>query len=345
MKNKIKTYLFNKHNVAFKHINNTHLNKATMLHFDSHPDLMTLEGVYPSDKTKLYDQTNIASWITPLVYEKKISTVILVLPPWGGTISPGVYNLVLGLDENGILTVKGNNLPNYFKDTVNYNKPLKQSIKWKLIVLQYDKNYKLNEKVIINELNKSNEWILDIDEDFFSCINPYRKTIVDNFGIENWKIYKNIGKPEWHKYLHIFQNFLHNFDSFDQNIAIIQNIIPSLAKDANITQKKTISIIEKFLHFIKNIDKDIVDVINIRRLLSYVRYGPLPHYINKLKGVIQSGKAMNRLLRKINSNPKIITIARSLDAGFTPKSQWNEIETTVLSLLQKIYKIDIWKTR
>ena len=50
----IDTFIFNKHNVAFKHIYNKNLNKATMLHFDSHPDLTTVESVYPKNKKKIY---------------------------------------------------------------------------------------------------------------------------------------------------------------------------------------------------------------------------------------------------------------------------------------------------
>ena len=62
----------------------------TLLHFDSHPDLMApldmkAESVY--NKGILFDVVSIADWILPAVYVGHIKKVIWVKPPWSEQIS------------------------------------------------------------------------------------------------------------------------------------------------------------------------------------------------------------------------------------------------------------------
>ena len=62
----------------------------TLLHFDSHPDLMApldmeAENVY--DKEILFDVVSIADWILPAVYVGHIKKVIWIKPFWSEQIS------------------------------------------------------------------------------------------------------------------------------------------------------------------------------------------------------------------------------------------------------------------
>jgi hypothetical protein len=62
----------------------------TLLHFDSHPDLMApldmkAENVY--DTEILFDVVSIADWILPAVYVGHIKKIIWIKPPWSEQIS------------------------------------------------------------------------------------------------------------------------------------------------------------------------------------------------------------------------------------------------------------------
>ena len=63
---------------------------TTLLHFDSHPDLMApldmkAESVY--NKEILFDVVSIADWILPAVYVGHIRKVIWIKPSWSEQIS------------------------------------------------------------------------------------------------------------------------------------------------------------------------------------------------------------------------------------------------------------------
>ena len=71
----------------------------TMLHFDSHPDLMApldmkAESVF--DKEVLFDVISIADWILPAVYAGHIKKVIWIKAPWSQQISDKILCFNVG---------------------------------------------------------------------------------------------------------------------------------------------------------------------------------------------------------------------------------------------------------
>ena len=71
----------------------------TMLHFDSHPDLMApldmkAESVF--DKEVLFDVVSIADWILPAVYAGHIKKVIWIKAPWSQQISDKILCFNVG---------------------------------------------------------------------------------------------------------------------------------------------------------------------------------------------------------------------------------------------------------
>lgn len=72
---------------------------VTLLHFDSHPDLMApltmlAESVF--DKELLFDVVSIADWILPAVYVGHIKKVIWIKPPWSEQISDKTLMFYVG---------------------------------------------------------------------------------------------------------------------------------------------------------------------------------------------------------------------------------------------------------
>ena len=71
----------------------------TLLHFDSHPDLMApldmkAESVF--DKEVLFDVVSIADWILPAVYAGHIKKVIWIKAPWSQQISDKILCFNVG---------------------------------------------------------------------------------------------------------------------------------------------------------------------------------------------------------------------------------------------------------
>ena len=77
----------------------------SMLHFDSHPDLLEPDvELAESDffcKDKLYNSLDIATWITPLIYEGHIGAIVWVKPPWSHQIEESAEwrELAVGYDK------------------------------------------------------------------------------------------------------------------------------------------------------------------------------------------------------------------------------------------------------
>lgn len=75
------------------------LDGLTMVHFDSHPDMlipvdMPAETVF--NKEELFDSLSIENWILPAVYAGHINHVVWVKPPWCGQIQDRTSSFYVG---------------------------------------------------------------------------------------------------------------------------------------------------------------------------------------------------------------------------------------------------------
>lgn len=71
----------------------------TLLHFDSHPDLMApldLQAESVFHKELLFDVVSIADWILPAVYAGHIKKIIWIKPPWSRQISDKILCFNVG---------------------------------------------------------------------------------------------------------------------------------------------------------------------------------------------------------------------------------------------------------
>jgi len=177
--------------------------KFKFMHFDSHPDL----GCFPEEEAelldecyngapsikKLYATTDIATWIIPMVLMGHCDTVVWACGNWCTQFNPGKWPLLAGKDKkDGKLKIacKGNKkwaCLEYWKsgDCVCKEEDLEYSREWTLQVVRYNKEGKLPAKqynALCDEFGDGSPWVLDIDEDFFSCNNPYRDEFWDLFG-------------------------------------------------------------------------------------------------------------------------------------------------------------------
>jgi len=178
--------------------------KFKFLHFDSHPDLgcineeeqELIDQCYTGNPSirKLYKSTDIATWIIPMVIMGHTDYVVWGCAHWCDQFSSGKWTLLCGKDKSdGRMKVgsRGNKKWTCLQywasgDAVCKEENFEYYREWTLKVIKFRKNGKLPEKQrksVIDEFS-AGWWVLDVDEDFFSCNNPYRDEFSDLFGEE-----------------------------------------------------------------------------------------------------------------------------------------------------------------
>lgn len=176
-----------------------------LLHFDSHPDLGTLEfdeGWNGMDDLfnqrysirELYEQTDIATWIIPMAYMGHVDHVTWVSAWWCDQFRTGTWKLLVGKDKNdgkmkiGTPDDKRPKCLTYWlgDGAVCKKADFEFYREWTLSVVRCRKNTMALPQdqldKIVQEFGKEKKWVLDIDEDFFSCNNPYLDDFRDLFG-------------------------------------------------------------------------------------------------------------------------------------------------------------------
>ena len=74
---------------------NLPLEHNTLIHFDSHPDLLLPSDLSPDeayDKYQLFQKLSIENWILPGVFVGVFRTVVWVCPWWSNQIRPGEFS-------------------------------------------------------------------------------------------------------------------------------------------------------------------------------------------------------------------------------------------------------------
>lgn len=198
--------------------------------------------------------------------------MIWVAGHWCPQIEEGTYELVCGIDSKKALktaSADGDNKSNsavadYWDcdGTAADLKSLKKCKTWKLHVYKHDKAGQLPDESFdeIIEIIGQNPWVLDIDEDFFSCNNPHRDDFSACFGLRNWhllrKIYE-VGQPydENLKKVWTENQFLLSQKEFLQLVPVKQ-LLKVLKKDGVANPRKVVTDFQKVL--IDNYEEELV---------------------------------------------------------------------------------------
>lgn len=347
-----------------------------MLHYDSHPDLGNIpkESKFVKntakgkvDKKGLHKLTDIATWITPLALAGHLTDVIWVAGHWCHQIDEGSYELACGIDKkDGKLktaSADGNNEDNEavtdYWDCDGTAAPLKnlKDVKtWTLHVFKHNKKGALPDDSFyaIQEIIGDSPWVLDIDEDFFSCNNPHRDDFSACFGHQAWlmmkKIY-DIGSP-WDTELEkILQKklFLKKETTF-LKAKPTKKVIEALNDDGTdglLYMKK----FHKFLH--GQFKKEYEEGVNIEELFAlddiHVAglYSGLPHHLTRAEDIVEMGNGVEEVLNefKKHNNPVHVTLATSRADRYLPDCQASIIHAMLEQMMEAIYDKGVTVTR
>ncbi|MBX2968288.1 MAG: UPF0489 family protein [Cyclobacteriaceae bacterium] len=258
-----------------------------LLHIDEHSDmgsptlnvsLHSLNGDLNKVRDFTYKELNIASFIVPAVYDKIIRDVYWIKQRHDKVRQRGNVLYVRSAENEGkqLITGKLSVLENFEKE----KKELQESI----VPFQFYKRH-------VDGISKVSDVLLDIDLDYFSCIqDPLRNELRIEITYDEYLKYK--------------QTLYHRIKFFDFG-------------RTEVIQRKG-----KYYYCLNN--------------YQHVYISPLK--VSK-EEIISRIETLCQMLQHRQIKPQIITICRSRFSGYTPKDQWEFIETKLLERLGGTYNL------
>lgn len=310
-----------------------------IVHFDSHPDCclprdMKAETVF--DRSLLLESLSIENWLMPLSYAGCLSTIVWVHPNFAHQIPNGLHRFSVG-DFNGKICVSSS-LDYFLSDGAYQREELLNNKKLvKLYVKQIEDS--------LNEMIGDHPWILDIDLDYFSTFNPfisiYPKAntytkLKEIFHIE--KSYNSEDPESLLKYVEERNRHLDFFERIFQHMTQNGSLDKFQINDESLRDKFHLAkeLIESLCHHYSIYDID-WNLINDAGCTTDDDEFQLPHHESTDEEIKEAVKKLEVFLKGIKKNPEIITICRSTIDGYTPPSQIEMIQESVLSALRNVY--------
>ena len=326
----------------------------TLVHFDSHPDLLLPSDLSPDeayDKYLLFQKLSIENWILPGVFVGVFKTVIWVCPWWSHQIMPGEYSFEVGRNPStNRLSVTC--LESYYISEGLFapREDLVDTKEVTLIVIKLDENDEnmrgLRDQLmpVEEQIAEVGHFILDIDLDFFSTLNPFVS------------LYSEAGLYEKLKKLYSIAAIPHNLET----PAKIKLALKSNQDRVELLQK--LQSIFEFLSIEENLNmyegpgeellgpvSDIVTSVRKHYPREEVDWrmvhdagctfddSELPHHISSPSQIQTLVRMTESFLDILGSAPTIITMARSSQDDYCPPHQVEDIQSGVLNLLKIKY--------
>lgn len=326
-----------------------------ILHFDSHPD-MTIPKSMPAefvrDKVKLFDTLSIENWLMPVAYAGHINQLIWIKPYWANQINDGDYEFSIG-DHAGY--IRCDSALEYFLSEGTYQQKcnLNNQHQINLRVFTLDKKLiddKLESQTrrveFENCVDDANErFILDIDLDFFSTANPFKKILEKNV----YEAIKRLFKAEFFdanfdltateddlsaftkkrtEFLDALEGI---FQQLEQNIDVENLVIP------NILETYKIQLFNLICDVKKQYPNNEIAWTTIFNAGCTFDSNELPHHISNEQEIKQLIDVFKQFLERFLYTPSIITISRSSDDDYCPAEHVELIQQLVLDTIYNVY--------
>jgi len=340
----------------FKHIGakNLPVEQNTLIHFDSHPDMLIPEDLVPDeafDKYKLFQKLSIENWILPSVYIGLVKTIVWVCPWWCHQIQPGEYDFEIG---KNIVTNKLSVtcLESYYisEGLFTTRENLENLKDVKLIVLQLEESdesmRRFSDKIIDikQQVEEVGHYILDFDLDFFSTLNPFVS------------LYPEAGVYQKLKSLYSISPVPHNLEttakiklalkSTEERVEMLENlklIFTHLAMDGDLNMyegpgEELIGPVSDIVVSIrKHYPRCDIDWRLIHDAGCTFDDSELPHHISSNSEIQSLFRMTERILDMLDLSPTVITMSRSSCDDYCPPHQVDDIQAGLLSLLHVKY--------
>jgi len=336
----------------YKHIGsrNLPLENNTIVHFDSHPDMLIPKDLRAEDcydKRALFQKISIENWILPGAFAGIFSTIIWICPPWSDQIQPGTHDFYIGkTKDTGEIAVSC--LESYYISEGLYvpMDQLSNVRSVRLIVLRLGESISradLQEQLLTvrEQIDEVDHFILDIDLDFYSTLNPFVTLYSEaNLYAQLKQIYTFKSVPrdlEHNERVALALEFGENRKTMLQNLESIFNF---LVGEENLTtyEGPGDELVPKVSRLVDNLRKHYprldIDWRMIHDAGCTFDDSELPHHISSTQQIRNLLASTETLLDCLGKTPTIITVSRSSEDDYCPPNQVEEIQSGVVSLLQ-----------
>lgn len=313
-----------------------------MVHFDSHPDMclprqMPAKIVY--ERATLLESLSIENWIFPIMYAEHINECIWIRPHWAHQLPDGRHKFLVGESEGKINV---NSTLDYFLSDGGYKeeKFMTNCKKVTIHVSEVDES--------LNELLRDDEdqhWILDVDLDYFSTLNPFLDIYPKAGTYEKLRVIYKIDKSyntedpaSVSLYVKERNRQVDFFESIFQHMAVNGSLEKFKCEDPSMKEKFKLvqELIDCLCHHYSIYEVDWF-VVNDAGCTCDEEEFQIPHHESSEATIKEMIAKFEKFLKCLKKPPTIITIARSSLDGYTPVHQVEMIQTQVLEALRKVY--------
>jgi len=340
----------------FKHIGakNLPLEHNTLIHFDSHPDLLIPTDLTPTeafDKYQLFQKLSIENWILPGVFVGVFKTIVWVCPWWCHQIRPGEYSFEIGRNiQTNKLSVTC--LETYYisEGLFTTSDNLDNTKEVKLIVIKLDENEEnmrsLRDQLLCVEeqVAEVGHFILDFDLDFFSTLNPFVS------------LYSEAGLYQKLKDLYSINPVPHNLETFakeklalkatEDRVELLEKLkcmFDYLTIDENLSMyegpgEELVGVVSDIVMSVrKHYPREEIDWRLVHDAGCTFDDSELPHHISNPAQINTLLRMCENLLDLLDQSPTIVTMSRSSCDDYCPPHQVEDIQSGVLNLLKMKY--------
>lgn len=336
-----------------------------MLHFDSHPDMGCLPDTTPKtllanlqkgtyDGSYLHKKCDIATWVLTLIMAGHVDELVWVSGWWCNQMDPGTYDLQIGIHQNTMKVAPTHDdecteeaVGLYWQSGSSWVPASKLSNPkpWKFHVVRLQKNgrFSVQDMALMQRLFGSNPWLLDFDEDFVSCSNPFQEEFKDLFGEAYYEVLQKTYEPLEDAAAH--WNGLHSLIS---NGTYLQDK-EKYTKHPTVQKLKKNTPEHLLLQF-QALCRGLYDPPEAGKLTEADVFSAglvhvageacgLPHHISTAKEIATVLNTTQLLFAKLG-DPRIVTVATSRADKYLPDSQACHIHRLLTQILCKRYRLD-----
>lgn len=343
--NKIPLFIVENHNdileLLLPSLANSYLpfENNLIVHFDSHPDCcvsrqMPAETVF--NRRLLLESLSIENWLIPLTYAGHFNHIVWIHPPFATQIPDGNYIFSVG-EFDGKISVSS---PlDYFLSDGSYKdeKLIKNKKPVTLDVTEITES-------ISDEIG-DRTWILDVDLDYFSTLNPFLSIYPKANTYEKlkklFKMDKNYDPTDSNsceKFVVERNRQLEFFDTIFQHMAQNGSLEKYKLTDEDMKEKFDLAkeLIDSLCHHYSIYDIDWFVVNDAGCTVDEEKY-QLPHHESTDEEIKEMIGKFEKFLKSLKKLPELVTISRSSCDGYTPSDQIESIQLQVVECLRKIF--------
>lgn len=361
-------HIVEEHNDVLQHIlravGSKHLpfTNNLLIHFDSHPDLLIPADLKASevfDVPDMLQKLSIENWILVAAFAGQISTIVWVKPPWSNQIEDGHYNFLIG-EQSGTDHIRVSCPALYFVGEMLYCKAEDlnntKEVNLHVLTLGNEGDEAVEQELVRLIEHHNNHYVLDIDLDFFSTMNPF----ISMHSEAN--MYQRLKKLYGFQYTQTEQT-----DAVEEHVRRRSNQIKTLHSVFSHLQKlKDPTVITAEIGNVCQAIEDpkqreymsalILDLVRECHEESGVDWElvhdagctidddahQLPHHVSSKEEIDSLVEAFRSLVTRL-PQPTVVTMARSSEDDYCPPHQVDAIQEAVCAFLRKTYTVNCLK--